>query len=162
MRKALTVSLLVIYASVGNAQSATPSPNDTFASEQLYRDPHKARVFAMILPGAGYAYTGEYLRGYGTWVITATGLMIGPLLLGEDCSLLSWTCGTEERISNTLYGSLLIVMSTCTWISSVRDAPRSAERANERHRRRELKLHPTVGIGTQGATRLNAGFALDW
>ena len=162
MRKSLAIALLGICSSVATAQDSTPGHNDGLAAEQTYRDPHKARVLAMILPGAGYAYTGEYLRGYATWVITATGLMVGPLLLGEDCSLATWTCGSQERISNTLSGSLLIVMSAYTWISSVRDAPNAAERANERHRRRELKLYPTVGIGSQGGTRLNAGFAVHW
>ena len=154
--------LLVIPFAHLAAQGSAPDPNDTPASERPYRDPHKARVFATILPGAGYAYTGEYIRGYGTWVITATGLMIGPILLGEKCSLLSWTCGRDEQLANTLSGSLLILMSACTWISSVRDAPKSAERANERHRRRELRLHPTVGIGVEAERRLNAGFVVDW
>jgi hypothetical protein len=159
VQKSLVFSLLLLISSAALAQD---SARATLPSETAYRSPHKAQVLAMILPGAGYAYTGEYLRGYGTWVITATGLTLGPLLLGEDCSLVSWTCGSREHLTNTLYGSLLIVASACTWISTVRDAPKSAERANERHRRRELKLHPTVGVGTQGATRLNAGFAVDW
>lgn len=144
------------------AQDPTPDPNETQASERPYRDPHKAQVLAVILPGAGYAYTGEYFRGYATWVVTATGIMIGPTMLGEDCSLLSWTCGRQERLANTLSGSLLILSSAYTWISSVRDAPKSAERANERHRRRELKLYPTIGIGSEPTKRLTAGFAVDW
>ncbi len=162
MAKVLAVSLLVLCAGIATAQDGTPGEKDLLAFDRPYRDPHKARVFATILPGAGYAYTGEYFRGYATWVVTATGLMIGPVLLGEECSLLSWTCGSQERIANTLSGSLLILVSACTWISSIRDAPKAAERANERHRRRELIMHPTLRIGVERVPRLNAGFAVDW
>ena len=162
MKNTFAIALLVICASVATAQDSPPGTNDALAAEQPYRDPHRARVLATILPGAGYAYTGEYLRGYATWVVTATGFMIGPMLIGESCSLLSWTCGRQERLANTLSGSLLILTSASAWISSIRDAPKSAERANERHRRRELIFHPRIGI-TSGAERpLHAGFAVDW
>jgi hypothetical protein len=149
------------FAPLAAQDSTETDPHLTQHQDKPYRDPHKARLLATILPGAGYAYTGEYIRGYGTWVITATGIMIGPILLGEECSLLSWTCGSEERVANTLSGSLLIIMSACTWISSVRDAPQSAERANERHRRRELKVHPIIGV-PESHNRVNAGLSVAW
>ena len=157
--RTLIVSLLCLVSTAVLAQDTATSGSPS--REHLYRDPQKARIFATILPGAGYAYTGEYIRGYGTWVITATGIMIGPILLGEKCSLLSWTCGSEERAANTLTGSLLILMSACTWISSVRDAPKSAERANERQRRRELKVHPIIGV-PESHSGVNAGLSVAW
>jgi hypothetical protein len=155
----LVVSLLCLASTSLLAQDSTPIGHSS--ADHPYRDPHKAQVLATIIPGAGYAYTGEYIRGYGTWVITATGILIGPIMLGEECSLLSWTCGSEERVANTLAGSLLILMSACTWISSVRDAPKSAERANERHRRRELELHPTISV-PDSHRGVNAGLSVAW
>jgi hypothetical protein len=153
--RTLVVSLLF---SVSTSVFAQDSATDLSSVQHPYRDPHRARALATILPGAGYAYTGEYLRGYATWVVTATGLMVGPMLIGESCGLVSWTCGRQERLANTLSGSLLILTSASAWISSIRDAPRSAERANER----ELIFHPRIGI-TSGAERpLNAGFGVDW
>ena len=159
MRSTLTVLFLGCIASIANGQDSTaiaPAP-----AEHPYRDPHKARVLATILPGAGYAYTGEYFRGYGTWVITATGLVLTPILVSDDCSLITWTCNTEGRVMNLLYGALLTTSSVLTWVSSVRDAPKSAERANERHRRRELKVHPTLTV-PQSHNGVNAGLSVAW
>jgi hypothetical protein len=59
-------------------------------------------------------------------------------------------------------GVALIGAGLWTWISAARDAPKSAERANERHRRREFKAQPIVGIVPQSAPQLRAGLRVDW
>jgi hypothetical protein len=157
--RTLIVSLLFC---VSTAVLAQDSPTERpLSAEHPYRDPHKARILATILPGAGYAYTGEYLRAYGTWVVTASGLMVGPIILADDCSLVSWTCNTQARIANILDGSLLVIVAATTWIRSVRDAPKSAERANERRRRRELDVRPTISV-PQSRNGVTAGFSVAW
>ena len=79
MNKALTISLLVFLASVASAQDSSQiTTNSTTPEAPLYRSPQKARMLSLI-PGWGYAYTGEYLRGYGTWVMTFVGVTVGPI-----------------------------------------------------------------------------------
>jgi hypothetical protein len=158
--RALVVSLV---ASLLFSVPATVFAQDVVSAEHPYRDPQKARVLATILPGAGYAYTGEYLRAYGTWFVTAAGLMVGPVYFESDCygGLLDVTCGGQARTANIVLGSLMIATSIVTWVKSVRDAPKSAERANERHRRRELELSPTITI-PDAHNRVNAGLSVAW
>ena len=157
--RTLIVALLFLVSTAVFAQDSL----DTYSLEEHpYRDPHRAKIIATILPGAGYVYTGEYLRGYGTWVVTASGFILGPTMLSLDCyGFFSTRCGNEEHAANILVGSLLIASSIVTWVSSVRDAPKSAERANERRRRRELKVRPTIRV-PQTHTGVNAGLSVAW
>ena len=170
MNKTVTVAVLILVSRPLAAQIATPGGLDVLPVEQPYRNPHKARVLATILPGAGYVYTGEYFRGYGTWVVTATSFIMTPFLYEYG------SCGVDSidkctrgalRWESRAMGALSAGIGLFTWISSVRDAPLSAERANERHRRRELRANPTVEIGTrggpqQGEPQLKAGLSIDW
>jgi hypothetical protein len=165
VKKTLIVALMILASTPGGAQVSPPTAFDSVPAENPYRDPNKARVLATILPGAGYMYTGEYFRGYGTWVVTATSFIMAPFLYeygscGFD-SIDKCTHGVGRWESRAM-GALSAGMGLCTWISSVRDAPLSAERANERHRRRELKLYPKVDITPQGGTRLGAGLSVGW
>lgn len=162
MSKALTISLLVFLASVASAQdSSQTTTSSTTPEAPLYRSPQKARVLSFI-PGWGYAYTGEYLRGYGTWVMFV-GAAVGPMIFNSDCGFLFVTeCSKHDRAVNMLTGSLLIIAGASTYVKSIRDAPRSAERANERHRRKELRVQPTVGVSSVSGRSLNAGLNLAW
>ncbi len=128
-----------------------------------YRDPHKALVLGSVIPGAGYIYTGEYFRGYGTWYITVFSLAFGPILYQMDSCGLNFTC-TSHRPSweNRVAGIVLTGAGLWTWISSARDAPKSADRANERHRRRELRAHPILDVGPQSPKELRAGLSVKW
>ena len=165
MNKALIISLLVFLASVAGAQDSTQITADSTTTHQapFYRSPQKARVLSFI-PGWGYAYTGEYLRGYGTWVMTFVGVTVGPLVFTSDaCGFLFVAeCSKSDRAVNMLTGSLIAIVGVSTYVKSIRDAPQSAERANERHRRKELRVHPTVGASGGTARRLNAGLNLAW
>ena len=155
----------MLASSSGNAQISTPSPFDPLPSEHLYRDPHKARVLATILPGAGYVYTGEYFRGYGTWVVTASSFIMTPFLFDYGaCAFASIGECTHGalRWESAALGALSAGIGLWTWISSVRDAPLSAERANEHHRRRELKAHPVVDLSPQPSPQVRAGLSLGW
>ncbi|HKR09255.1 MAG TPA: hypothetical protein VJS39_08710 [Gemmatimonadaceae bacterium] len=159
--KALLILLVCPFTTLAAQDSAEANQPLTHQEEHTYRDPGKARVLAMILPGAGYAYTGEYVRAYETWVITATGVMIGPLWVSSDCSILTWNCNRASRLVNILSGGFLAAAAAVTWVRSVRDAPKSAERANERHRRRELKLRPTISV-PESHKGVNAGLSVAW
>lgn len=165
MNKALTISFsfVLTLASIATAQDTTHIVTDsTTRSALLYRNPEKARVLSFI-PGWGYAYTGEYLRAYGTWVMTFVGVTVGPIIFSSDtCGFIFVTeCSKNDRAVNMLTGSLILIVGVSTYITSIRDAPRAAERANERHRK-ELEMHPTVGLSAGPTRRLNAGVNLTW
>jgi protein-S-isoprenylcysteine O-methyltransferase Ste14 len=116
-----------------------------------------------MLPGAGYIYTGEYLRGYATWYITAFSLAFGPLVYEMDSCGIDFTCTSHDPSwSNRVAGAVLTGVGLWAWIAAARDAPKSAERANERHRRRELKADPIIDIVPQSAPQLTAGLRVDW
>jgi len=164
VKKALAVLLLIFASSAGVAQESTRGVGP-LPVEQPYRDPHKARVLATILPGAGYVYTGEYLRGYGTWVITASMFIYAPFLYEYG------SCGSASidkcmhgflRWESRAMGALAAGVGLWNWIESVRDAPLSAERANERRRRRELRVVPTVDLSPRDPKQLRAGVNVGW
>ena len=137
--------------------------DSTAPKENLYRDPHKALILGSIFPGAGYFYAGQFLKGYGTAYVTAFGLAMGPLIYQLDSCGLNFTCSSHKvSWGNRAAGIALIGASLWTWISSARDAPKAAERANERHRRRELKAHPLVEVNPQSAAQLRTGFSVGW
>ncbi|HJQ11406.1 MAG TPA: hypothetical protein VJ840_10290 [Gemmatimonadaceae bacterium] len=163
--RAVLATILVLTAPIPaigqDSTAAAPAAN---ATEEVYRDPQKARLLATILPGAGYVYTGEYFRGYGTWVVTATSFIVTPFLFDYGACMLTPIdkCDSaESKFESHLWGILAAGTGLWTWISSVRDAPKSAERANERHRRRELRAHPVLSPGSQ-TTQWRAGVRLDW
>ena len=161
MRASVTVALLVLLASAAQGQDSAVNAE---SAGHPYRGPHKAQVLAVIVPGAGYAYTGEYLRGYGTWVMTFIGVTVGPIIFSSDtCGFLFvGPCSKSDRMANMFAGSLMTASGVWTYISSIRDAPKSAERANERHRRREFKVQPLIDVIPGSAGRLNAGVSVDW
>lgn len=165
MKNALAILLLIFASSAVVAQEPTPVGLDRLPIEHPYRDPHKARVLATILPGAGYVYTGEYLRGYGTWVITASMFIYAPFLYEYG------SCGSASidkcmhgilRWESRAMGALAAGTGLWNWISSARDAPLSAERANERRRRRELRVMPTVDLSPRDPKQLRAGVNVGW
>jgi hypothetical protein len=161
--KTAFVLLILPFAQLAAQDSATASQEPRQIQEHAFRDPHKAQVLATIVPGAGYAYTGEYLRGYGTWVMTFIGVTVGPIIFSDDtCGFIFvTTCSKSDRTANMLAGSLITVSGVWTYVSSIRDARKSAERANERHRRREFELHPTIGV-PESRHGLNAGLSVAW
>lgn len=128
-----------------------------------YRNPQRARTLAMAFPGAGYVYTGEYFRGYATWLRFATPVIVGVIGFDQTCPywfLLPRTCITESRWPSRVVGTGLVAAGLMTWISSVRDAGPSAERANLRHERR--RVMPILNPGTALNPAWKAGVSLDW
>ena len=138
------------------------SVSSALDSDPPYRNPERARKLAMVLPGAGYVYTGEYLRGYLTWVFSAAPILVGVATFDAPCAyavFLPLDCTTLSRWPSHITGTLLVAGGLLTWILSVRDARPSAERANIRHLRRVVPI-------LNGPTGLNpawqAGVSVDW
>lgn len=147
----ISVSRLVAQDSTSNALPAS--------TDRPYRDPATARTLAMILPGAGHVYSGEYLQAYGYWVGTAVGISVGVALFDEPCSVTSLVGVCGERWTRVT-SIALVSLGLYTWIRSVRDAPRAAERANTRHNKRVIA--PLLRPPAEGRSGWRAGVAIDW
>ena len=165
MKVASKAVLLVMLAATPAAAQDSSATSVSPATEPLYRDPHKARVIGAIIPGAGYVYAGDYLRGYATWVGTIGGLAYGPLIYNMDsCGFVIFSdCKpSKTRWPYRLAGIALIAESVWIWAHGAYDAGRAAERANERHRRNLMKVRPTVTVEPGAVRQLQAGLRLDW
>ena len=159
-----SILFVTVFASSAAAQDSSATSVGS-ASEPLYRDPHKARVIGAIIAGAGYVYAGEYLRGYATWVGTIGGLAFGPVIYNMDScgiAILSDCTPSKTRWPYRLAGILLVADGVWTWAHGAYDAGRAAERANERHRRKLMKVSPTVTVEPGAGKQLQAGVRLDW
>ena len=168
MRLGATAFFLLTSTAPLTAQdSALVVPDTPSVTERKpYRDPHRARVFGTILPGAGHMYAGEYWRGYGIWVVTASAIAVGPIIYehnGCALGLLVWNKrNCDDRWSSRVVGVLLVGAGVWSWISSARDAPRAAERANDRHAARRLRVAPIVEPAAGANRQLNFGLKVGW
>jgi hypothetical protein len=169
MRVAVTALLTAVSVASLGAQDTTRIFRDSasVSTRMLYRDPHRAKVLGTILPGTGHIYAGEYLRGYGTWVVTITGIGIGPVVYYLDACSLAFLSLSECRNPgpqwpHRLLGVLMVGSGVWTWISSARDAPHAAERANAKHQTKTLKLAPFIEPSSELGAQWHAGLAVRW
>lgn len=135
---ALVVSavLLGVPVSIGYAQQPSAMPDSGIGFK--LRSPTTARTLA-IIPGAGHIYTGEGARGVRTLFATIGGLTLGSWLIQMDGCGLQWSgCDATSRsqVPYQVAGGGLIVVSVYLWVSSYRDAPASAVRANQRREKK--------------------------
>jgi hypothetical protein len=162
------VLLTLVSVSSMEAQDTTRLLRDTAstAMPKLSRDPHRAQVLGIILPGAGHFYAGEYLRGYSTWVVTVFGIGMGPVVYDLDSCTFAFLslseCNPGPKWPYRMVGALMVGSAVWKWISTARDAPHAAERANERHRLRSLRVSPLVIPLAEPDPELRAGIAIRW
>lgn len=164
MKRLLSVSLLlaILWTVPLDAQDST-SHADSSRTDRLHRDPRIAQVLGVVLPGAGHLYAGEYSRWYFTQVMVVSSLAMGEMFLeSEGCIWFGGSCTRSRRRTDRILGAGMVGYGAWLWISSARDAPRAAERANERHgrtrRRVSVFVDPVITAGAAG----NAGIAVRW
>ena len=161
----IAAAFLPLVPNLAPAQTTvTPTADSAEALEPLYRSPDRAATFAKILPGAGYIYTGEYLRGYTVWVLTVSGLAVGRIVYDSPCALwvFTMTCISDKRWASRALGITYVAGGLWIWISSVRDARASAERANVRHSRRSSRVSPMLAPSSLVPGEWRAGLAVSW
>lgn len=148
------------------AQDTARVNTDSSTVVKPYRDPRRALVLGTLIPGAGHIYSGEYLRGFIAYEGTV-GLIGGGVLtfIINKCvfSFLSTTtCNPGPEWPHRALGVAFVGMGIWEWISSARDAPRAAERANARHAARSSKVTPFVAPfgGLKNASQI--GVSLHW
>ena len=163
--KASCIALLLV--SRLGAQEVTRGTPDS-STRGPYRDPHRALLLGTLIPGAGHIYAEEYVTGILTYEATLSTIGGGVLVYGTDnCAfgfsfLSSSTCKPGRAWPHQLLGVTMVGLGIWKWISSARDAPSAAERANARHRDQRSSLAPYIArfSGTADATDL--GVSIHW
>lgn len=131
-----------------------------------YRNPHRALVLGTLIPGAGHIYAGEYVRGFFTYESTIGAIGAGTLtFLVDKCTftfLSTTTCKPGPEWPHQVLGITMVGMGIWEWISSARDAPRAAERANAQHDARSHAVTPFIAPFSGLANASELGVSLHW
>ena len=167
MKPLVVVVLIVSFNATLLAQDTTVTKDSASGSTiKLYRDPHKARIFGSLFPGAGHIYAGEYLRGYGYYVATVGTVGMGVMAFILDRCTFSFlnatSCDPGPHWPHQMLGIAVVGGGLWIWISSARDASQAAQRANTRHERRALSVKPLIEAVNDPNARLHAGLNLSW
>jgi hypothetical protein len=150
MKALVGVMLVSVWACPSRAQDTTAVTVDStsHAVTPLYRNPKKALILGSIIPGAGHIYSGEYWRGFWTYEASIGGIGGGVLtFLVNRCtfSFLSTTnCDPGPQWPHQALGVAMVGIGIWTWLSSARDAPHAAERANARQLRKTSRPVPII------------------
>ena len=131
------IALLLAFP-LGAQDTTRMSPDSTTSTVvKPYRDPHRALVLGSVIPGAGHIYAGEYLRGFLTYEATIGTIGLGVIaFIIDKCTftfLSDTKCESGPAWPHQLLGVTLVGLGIWEWVSSARDAPHAAERANARH-----------------------------
>ena len=114
----------------------------------LYRNPKRALILGSLIPGAGHIYAGEYVHGFFVYEGTVGGIGGGVIaFIWDRCmfSFLSTTpCKSGAQWPHQVLGVALVGAGIWEWISSARDAPHAAERANAKQLRHRSTATPII------------------
>ena len=171
---AVWISPLSAQETTATATNATPdSANETKALPDFartsetrpYRNPRKALILGSLLPGAGHIYAGEYWHGVLNYEMTVMSIGMGVMtFLVNKCTfdLFDPSCKPGPEWPHQVLGVAVVGLGFRQWILSARDAPRAAERANERHRRKMAEARPIIGPASGSRGGWHAGVEIHW
>ena len=168
MKVILAVCFAALLSTRSDAQDITSAvPNSSTPPESRpYKDPHRALVLGSLIPGAGHIYAGEYFKGFIAYEGTVGTIGVGAMVfLADKCmlSFLSTTkCESGPAWSHQLLGVAMVGTGIWGWISSARDAPRAAERANARHAAQSRTLTPIIDPFSESTNGPRIGLSLRW
>ena len=130
-----------------------------------YRDPHRALIFGSLIPGAGHIYAGEYWHGIINYETTVMTIGAGAIVfIVDECTFSFFSakrCNPGPQWPHQALGVVTVGLGFWQWVSSARDAPRAAERANVKHRK-AAAVKPIIDapVGSRGDWRV--GVAIPW
>jgi hypothetical protein len=160
------LTLFVVFPLRAQEAALTPPDSTTSRARGPYRNPQLALILGTLVPGAGHIYAGEYLTGILTYEATVGAIGAGTLVFAMDkCAftfLSTSTCKPGPEWPHQLLGVTVVGMGIWKWISSARDAPHAAERANARHRVRSSAVAPFIAPFSGPANASQIGVALHW
>ena len=166
MRVVVTIGIALLLGSRMGAQETGTPDSISSRAEKPYRSPHRALVLGSLIPGAGHIYAGEYLKGFGTYEFTVMSIGMGTLVFIYDRCMLSFlsatTCKSGPAWPHQTLGIALGGLGIWKWISSARDAPHAAERANARHNPRSRAVTPLIAPFSGPANASQVGVSVQW
>jgi hypothetical protein len=168
MKLVITCLIAAVWAGPLAAQDAVGTIPDSTASEaeRPYRDPQRARLLGSLFPGAGHVYAGEYWRGYVIYLTTVASIGGGVMVyVIDECTftfLSGRSCNPGPQWPHRLLGIAAVGAGFWAWISGARDAPLAAERANERHRRKTMKVSPFLNPASGSRLGAQVGLTMQW
>jgi hypothetical protein len=168
LRVAISVCIALLLSLPLGAQDTTQVNVDSAPSTVVrpYRNPHRARILGALIPGAGHIYSGEYLRGFTAYEGTVGGIGGGILVfMINKCTfsfLSASSCDPGPEWPHRALGVAIAGMGVWAWISSARDAPHAAERANERHAARASAIAPYIAPFSGDGNASEIGVSLHW
>ena len=137
---AITMLLSPVAAASAGAQDSTRAAALPDSLASWYRDPRTAQTLGSFIPGAGHIYAGEKLRGLGLGAAALGGIAVGIILLSQrDCPLLYFSgesCASRVSSTDRINAITQLAVGVAAWVFGAIDAPRAAQRENERVRRR--------------------------
>jgi hypothetical protein len=142
-----------------------PAEPTIVAKTHPYRSPRRALILGSIIPGAGHIYAGEYWHGVVNYETTVAGIGGGLLMFMIDACTFNFmdsSCDPGPQWPHRVLGVTMVGLGFWRWISSARDAPLAAERANEKHRRITAKATPIIEAPVGSGRDWRAGVAIQW
>lgn len=132
----------------------------------LYRNPKRALILGSVIPGAGHIYAGEYVHGFFIYEATVGGIGVGVMTFIIDKCMLSFLstipCKSGPQWPHQVLGVALVGAGIWEWISSARDAPHAAERANAKQLRRRSTATPIIEAPLDSHSGWRVGTAIHW
>ena len=168
MRVVISLCITLSLALPLGAQEPNREPADstTSSTERPYRNPRRALLLGSLIPGAGHIYSGEYVRGFLTYEATVGAIGMGTIIIIVDkCTftfLSGERCKSGPAWPHQLAGVAVVGAGVWMWVSSARDAPRAAERANDRHAMRSRKVTPLIEPFSGADNASKVGVSVRW
>jgi hypothetical protein len=163
--KAFCIALLLV-SRLGAQEATGGTPDSSMGGP--YRSPHRALLLGTLIPGAGHIYAGEYLTGILTYEATLGAIGGGALVYVVDNCTFSFsflstsTCKPGRAWPHQLLGVTMVGLGIWKWISSARDAPSAAERANARHGEQRSSIAPYIAPFSGPADATDLGVSIHW
>jgi hypothetical protein len=166
MKALVCILIATAWISPLGAQDSTRATPDSAvpAATHLYRSPRRALILGSLIPGAGHIYSGEYFKGVSNYVGTIFTIGGGALIyVLDDCALALFSaCKPGPQWPSRIFGAVAIGAGVWTWISSARDAPRAAERANVKHSRKSAAVKPIIDAPVWPHGDWRVGVEIPW
>ena len=152
---------------LGAQDTVSRAPEPTSSSvHKPYRNPHKALVLGSIIPGAGHIYAGEYFKGFVNYEATVSAIGLGTLVFIADKCMFAFLdatpCKSGPAWPHQTLGVAIVGLGIWGWISSARDAPHAAERANARHEARASRVSPFIAPVSGAGNASQIGVSIQW
>ena len=168
MRIIIALCIAALVAARSDAQdNGRAVPDSSRAPESgLYRDPHRALVLGSLIPGAGHIYAGEYFKGVIAYEATVMSIGMGAMVFIMDKCMLSFLsttkCESGAAWPHQLLGVAIVGAGIWEWVTTARDAPRAAERANGRHAAQSRTVTPFIDPFSESGSGPRIGVSLRW